>query len=67
MFKKGQQVVEVYNVMGSETATIRVVDSSKKGVVSLRDTHLSYDATTGMVVDEDGFPGVNSRIIRLEG
>lgn len=66
MFKKGDKVVKVLNVMGIETATLATVASVKKGVVLCEGSGMSYNDKTGMEINA-GYTSYFSKLIVLEG
>lgn len=67
MFKKGDKVVKVIDVKGHKSATVEEIASVKKGVVSLVDSGLKYDNTTGHEVDSAFVGmGISSQIIKFD-
>lgn len=46
MFKKGY-VVKIIDIYGSKTATIQKITKVSKGIASIQDSSLKFDAETG--------------------
>ena len=69
--KKGETVVKILDIGGSECAVIGRVTEVKKGVVAFEDDDsLRYDARTGREIDPaPGFAamGISSRLVRVDG
>lgn len=50
-FRKGQKVVKVIALSNTKTATIQTISKISKGVISLDDSSLKFDASTGNEID----------------
>lgn len=65
--KKGQKVVKVLTVMGSDTATIQTVEKVSKGIATLEGSSLKFDAKTRREVDAAPFgPGISCRLVDFD-
>lgn len=66
-FKQGQTVVKLFSIRGHESAAVVNVIHTFDGKVYVGgDSHLYYDATTGLEVDP-ALAGCSSRLIPLDG
>ena len=67
--KKGQFVVKVLRMMGTETATIERVESVKTGVVRLEGSSLKFNTVTLLEVDQaPGFSAVaHCKLVWFDG
>lgn len=67
-FKKGQKVVRVIRVLGTETASLTEVEKvTKAGVVKVKDyDHIKYRDSDGAEDPPSALSGCSSRIIALE-
>jgi len=65
MFKRGQQVVEILNGAGFETASIHTVARVSRGRVQLEESDRWFDQNTGRDTEPGAF-GFSTRIVPLE-
>jgi len=65
MFKKGEIVIKVIDIMGTKTATIQKVEAVKQGKVSLIGSSLQFNSV-GEEIDAV-LPGCRSYLVHLDG